>query len=754
MGSTFAGGGATVMEDNNGVELGAQLNAAVRAGHLDLVAVLLSRGASPNVIDPTHNTNALGTAVATGHVAAAKLLASHATAHNTTTTTTTTTTDTPLHTCARRGDEELATFFIRMGCANLAATNTGSSNQRACDVPGLPRDLRQLLTPLAPHPHPLVTTDTRTAHPRNSYWYCDHCNKRFTSGLTNYCAQCDYDLCTTCFGQTLSRATDEAVRGELSGQLLTVASEGQVDQVCQLLYRGATAQPEAVVSAVANGHLDVVRVLLSHPSVWADLTGDGVGAQRGRTILHQAVRSRSEQPGHQLVRLLLSFDRLDPTLPDDTGQTARDVAGLPKVRTILSPIEAHQHELALTDPQTVYARFSGAWSCDHCRERSSTDSPYHCHTCEYDLCRPCYSVYRFQRLREASPSAGTTTTNTTATTTTPATTSAAATLTVQKPQVVDTICLMCRTARADATNVPCGHTLLCITCNDDFRRHNGPICNVCRQPSQAHRIVSVLEQCAICMDDQKPASELFCLGRCGHVLCIYCTVNVIRTALADAAGQFPVRCPANTQTGPCPGQIGLQAVEALVTVSQRIATDPAEALTSAELDRFNLFNNIAAISPEHRTYCPRQECGGLIIVDAIGCQAGENGREVACPYCRHIFCQNCKEAWHQGVSCDDAARDARERTQETNALILDTAKRCPSCRIAVTHYRNHGCHHIAPGRGCPGCGHHFCYACLGPYPCRRCRLFCNNDCGCPICPDCRPGVKCSLCSGCPACKVP
>jgi len=64
----------------------------------------------------------------------------------------------------------------------------------------------------------------------------------------------------------------------------------------------------------------------------------------------------------------------------------------------------------------------------------------------------------------------------------------------------------------------------------------------------------------------------------------------------------------------------------------------------------------------------------------------------------------------------------------TDAFIIATTKACPNqaCRMRVTHYHGHSCHHIMPTpfcnscqryacvhgkRGCPGCGLHYCYRC-------------------------------------------
>lgn len=79
-------------------------------------------------------------------------------------------------------------------------------------------------------------------------------------------------------------------------------------------------------------------------------------------------------------------------------------------------------------------------------------------------------------------------------------------------------------------------------------------------------------------------------------------------------------------------------------------------------------------------------------------------------------------------------------------------KTCRKCNAGVIHYHNHGCHHIGFGKGC--CGHHWCYVCRGPYPCNTCQLMCNEFCGCPLCPDCKPMMPCPNCWGCAMCRAP
>ncbi len=55
----------------------------------------------------------------------------------------------------------------------------------------------------------------------------------------------------------------------------------------------------------------------------------------------------------------------------------------------------HLHDLYRADTELVYQRFSGGWRCDNCGSRFGPPTnkfPYHCNTCEFDLCENCMSI--------------------------------------------------------------------------------------------------------------------------------------------------------------------------------------------------------------------------------------------------------------------------------------------------------------------------------------------------------------------------
>ena len=169
------------------------------------------------------------------------------------------------------------------------------------------------------------------------------------------------------------------------------------------------------------------------------------------------------------------------------------------------------------------------------------------------------------------------------------------------------------------------------------------------------------------------------------------------------------------------------------------------------------------------------------------------GEPFGCPWCQKTLCARCHEPWSNKTgghyntsvkSCSAAARSIQE-DDASAALINATSKSCPSCGYRTSHFHGHACHHISPDtNGCPRCHTHWCFRCgstdkqntaergsRGRCQCagRSWSTFCSSNniaehmvmepyphdgrCGCPICPQCRPGRPCEQCSGdCVVCR--
>lgn len=95
----------------------------------------------------------------------------------------------------------------------------------------------------------------------------------------------------------------------------------------------------------------------------------------------------------------------------------------------------------------------------------------------------------------------------------------------------------------------------------------------------------------------------------------------------------------------------------------------------------------------------------------------------------HLFCWSCGEEAHWPCSCEqwaqwgrevaamvasDGGGDAAQTDESRNAAwIAANTKRCPRCRKPIE--KNQGCMHMTCRRQVGGCGHEFCWLCLGDW---------------------------------------
>lgn len=329
-------------------------------------------------------------------------------------------------------------------------------------------------------------------------------------------------------------------------------------------------------------------------------------------------------------------------------------------------------------------------------------------------------------------------------------------------------CVKCRRFRRLAVNTPCGHAFMCRGCTADFRGANGEICNQCRQPSTVSDAAHSLT-CCICQDDVTRTAEMFYFEPCGHMTCLKCAVELVRSALGDADEKFPFRCEpcridALQRRAQPPAPVPVDdLLRRLPMLRADIEAVGVAQLSDDEMARFRRFNAVSLVPVNRRAYCPAAACGAMMVVepDAVTRSRAAGGALKRCAACPTTFCLGCSATpFHEGASCEaHAAHLARHAGTDTAtaAFIQQTTRPCPGCGLRVTHYRGHACHHISPGRGCPQCATHWCFRCgaAAPTPPHRCEapscvghLFCDDTCTCPDCPVCKPGQPCTGAAGC------
>jgi len=338
------------------------------------------------------------------------------------------------------------------------------------------------------------------------------------------------------------------------------------------------------------------------------------------------------------------------------------------------------------------------------------------------------------------------------------------------------VCSLCGPTTGNlrnAINLECGHSQQCMSCAHKWREQHGEKCPQCRGASTLKEIITV-QRCDICFSEAA-ADNLFAIGACAHQICVPCSMRYVRTALGSVADEVKpqgVRCPIHSSG--CSEFLTVSTVRQFLVGRQSTDEPDMEPISEQEVDRFQRFVLEAAIPKERRFYCVNHECGRLMSIDLPELLRSAQPR-LECTFCNTAQCARCKILWHSALTCQEVEEQKRSadqgnRCRDDMFLIEATTKPCPNCSFRISHYHGHACHHIRPGTGCLNCGHHFCYSCLrAGRSCSRCRLYCQNEgilenlimtpwphdrrCGCPICPDCRPGRKCPQCDGsCVVCR--
>jgi hypothetical protein len=230
-------------------------------------------------------------------------------------------------------------------------------------------------------------------------------------------------------------------------------------------------------------------------------------------------------------------------------------------------------------------------------------------------------------------------------------------------------------------------------------------------PAPAPAAAPIYRDCAMCGTAPPPEEDAGAtwvpLAGCGHVLCPDCAVRWVRARLAPA-----------TRAGAFPFAC------------------PAEPGCGGRLS----FAMLSALGPGSSKGFARERPLGFGDVRAYA------------------------------AACESAG-DTSWQAEAEGKLAAAGARPCAWCGASTVHYRGHGVHHIAPGRGCAVCGGHWCFACGARSKVRGrwartcpCPAHCTAECGCGPCPRCKPGRPCPECldplptappeARCQACALP
>eukprot|EP00397_Hematodinium_sp_SG-2012_P020182 GEMP01020779.1.p1 GENE.GEMP01020779.1~~GEMP01020779.1.p1 ORF type:complete len:593 (+),score=132.02 GEMP01020779.1:24-1781(+) len=188
-----------------------------------------------------------------------------------------------------------------------------------------------------------------------------------------------------------------------------------------------------------------------------------------------------------------------------------------------------------------------------------------------------------------------------------------------------------------------------------------------------------------------------CLG-CGHYACESCWRRYAETQV-DTRGKASIltTCLAHKCTQLVPPSV----LRSLCDVAR-----------CQKIDRWYL----SAFVDDARNiqWCPSpQGCNAAVLYRQ---ELSENATpEVRCDACGYAFCWQCKEEAHYPTRCLHVSKWNLKNSAESENVswIMANTKNCPQCRRPIE--KNQGCNHIVCSKSAGGCGHDFCWLCLGPW---------------------------------------
>ena len=229
------------------------------------------------------------------------------------------------------------------------------------------------------------------------------------------------------------------------------------------------------------------------------------------------------------------------------------------------------------------------------------------------------------------------------------------------------------------------------------------------------------EECPICYADDV---ALLTLPECGHGCCAECWRQAARVAVDSGAPR--VAC----QRSGCRSAVRREHVAALLPAAQR------DAMRRFRVARLVQANPLARWCPNPRgcdkvVRRPRIERDESSVATPRGAGSAAlalGGVDVRCA-CALEFCFACASEPHGPASCTqrdlwlemaEVARGRKKRGRNSGrplqhvdaAWFESNTKPCPRCKMPIQ--KNDGCNHMTctpPG----GCGHEFCWMCLGPW---------------------------------------
>jgi hypothetical protein len=214
-------------------------------------------------------------------------------------------------------------------------------------------------------------------------------------------------------------------------------------------------------------------------------------------------------------------------------------------------------------------------------------------------------------------------------------------------------------------------------------------------------------KCQICYEDQSK-ENFFKMLKCNHEFCLPCVIGYI-TQKINCNQTIDIKCP--TECGEIFPEVEIKKI------LQR----------SPDLyDKYEKFSTMAKLNKDPNVrWCVTPECKGYMIGD-------KSNNKLVCGICKNAMCFLCRNAWHDGLQCEDAMNIEFKKYIERVEV-----KECPKCKTKIE--KNEGCNHMT----CTRCNYQFCWICCKQYTKRHYKWY--NLMGCPKAQFSQRRKKTSMC---------
>uniref|UniRef100_A0A1L8DSV2 RBR-type E3 ubiquitin transferase n=1 Tax=Nyssomyia neivai TaxID=330878 RepID=A0A1L8DSV2_9DIPT len=196
------------------------------------------------------------------------------------------------------------------------------------------------------------------------------------------------------------------------------------------------------------------------------------------------------------------------------------------------------------------------------------------------------------------------------------------------------------------------------------------------------------EECEVCFS-QFPPSMMTGL-ECGHRFCTTCWNEYLTTKIMEEGLGQSIACAAHG----CDILVDDETVMRLVSDS-RVKLKYQHLITNSFVECNRLLR-----------WCPSADCTYAVKVTYV------DPRPVCCK-CKHVFCFECGENWHDPVQCRLLKKWIKkcDDDSETSNWIAANTKECPKCNVTIE--KDGGCNHMICKN--QNCKHDFCWVCLGSW---------------------------------------